>query len=236
MVPWLQARMAMWAEEKAIKKANEEAGELDKEIAPMTQAEFESKLVVYPSPFEDYNEMVLQLGFVSFFGVAFPLCALMALVNNMVEIRSDAFKVLKAHQRPEPRQAEDIGSWYTVMHFMCFISIATNCALVCFVASVSNDWTKDAKVWIFVVSEHIVIFFKVFLAEYIDDVPPDIQQEMEKEEYRRKRAAEELALAERQAELESGVGREGPRQSFNDLDNADCYAFYDEADPQWMKE
>ena len=36
-VPWIQARVAMYLEEKAMKQANAEAGELDKEIAPMTQ-------------------------------------------------------------------------------------------------------------------------------------------------------------------------------------------------------
>eukprot|EP00657_Telonema_sp_P-1_P009422 TRINITY_DN3609_c0_g1_i2.p1 TRINITY_DN3609_c0_g1~~TRINITY_DN3609_c0_g1_i2.p1 ORF type:complete len:762 (-),score=247.85 TRINITY_DN3609_c0_g1_i2:108-2393(-) len=160
-VPWIKARVNMYLEEKAMKQASAEAGNLDEEVAPMTQAEFEGKLQVYESPFEDYNEMILQLGFVSFFAVAFPLCALMALVNNVIEIRSDAFKLLAAHQRPEPRQAEDIGSWYTIMDVMTYISIATNCAVVFFVSSFGNEFSKDGKVWGFIIAEHIVVFLSL---------------------------------------------------------------------------
>ena len=54
---------------------------------------------------------VIQYGFVSLFSAAFPLCALLALLNNIIEIRSDASKLLRCHQRPIPRSAEDIGSW-----------------------------------------------------------------------------------------------------------------------------
>ncbi len=38
-IPWIQARVNMYLEEKAMKQANAEAGELDKEIEPMTQVE-----------------------------------------------------------------------------------------------------------------------------------------------------------------------------------------------------
>jgi len=229
-VPYITARVNMYLEEKAMRAAMEEEGKLDGEIAPMTQCEFEGKLAIYESPFEDYNEMILQLGFVSFFAVAFPLCPLMALVNNVVEIRSDAFKLLAAHQRPEPRAAEDIGSWYTIMDIMVYISICTNCAIVFFVSSIRNDLSKDGKVWMFIICEHIVIFLKICLAEFVDDVPKDIQQEMEKEEYRLKRAAEEAALADLDLE-ESGAAKGHDAQ---DLDTSGDYINYDESDVQWM--
>eukprot|EP00656_Telonema_subtile_P031227 TRINITY_DN3420_c0_g1_i5.p1 TRINITY_DN3420_c0_g1~~TRINITY_DN3420_c0_g1_i5.p1 ORF type:complete len:427 (-),score=135.13 TRINITY_DN3420_c0_g1_i5:172-1452(-) len=230
-IPWIQARVNMYLEEKAMKQANAEAGELDKEIEPMTQAEFEGKLALYESPFEDYNEMILQLGFVSFFAVAFPLCALMALINNIIEIRSDAFKLLHAHQRPEPRQAEDIGSWFTIMDIMTYISVATNCAVVFFVSSFGNFFSKDGKVWGFIIAEHLVVFFKVMLSEYIDDVPEDIQQEMEKEDYRLKRAREEAAIADKDDEGD----HHGHQDTHQDLDTDEMYIRSDPEDVQWME-
>jgi len=233
-VPYIQARVAMYLEEKAMKEAmQEQEGGADGEVAPMTQCEFEGKLAPYESPFEDYNEMILQLGFVSFFAVAFPLCPLMALVNNVIEIRSDAFKLLAAHQRPEPRQAEDIGSWYTIMDIMVYISIATNCAIVFFVSSIRKDLSVDGKVWFFILTEHIIVFFKVMLAEFVDDIPRDIQQEMEKEEYRLKRAREEGALADLGGDVEDPRKQQKHQQ---DLDNADAYIGYDEDDVQWMEQ
>eukprot|EP00658_Telonema_sp_P-2_P029779 TRINITY_DN22593_c0_g1_i4.p1 TRINITY_DN22593_c0_g1~~TRINITY_DN22593_c0_g1_i4.p1 ORF type:complete len:387 (-),score=140.91 TRINITY_DN22593_c0_g1_i4:305-1465(-) len=237
-IPWLQAKVAIYMEERAMKEENEQAGNLDGEVAPMTQAEFEGKLALYESPFEDYNEMILQLGFVSFFAVAFPLCALMALMNNVIEIRSDAYKLLNAHQRPEPRTAEDIGSWYTIMDIMTYVSIATNCGIVFFVSSFGNEFSKDGKVWGFIIAEHLVVFFKVILQEYIDEVPEDIRQEMEKEEYRLKRAREEQALSEIEASgisVERSPTNKSQRAGHQaDLDVDEYYAKYDQEDVQWM--
>ena len=41
----------------------------------------------------EYEEMVIQFGFLALFGVAFPLAPLFAWLNNLSEVRSDAFKV-----------------------------------------------------------------------------------------------------------------------------------------------
>ena len=55
--------------------------------------------------------MVIQFGYVTLFSSAFPLAALCALVNNVIEIRSDAFKLCITHQRPFGQQVENIGIW-----------------------------------------------------------------------------------------------------------------------------
>jgi hypothetical protein len=43
----------------------------------------------------EYEEMVIQFGFLALFGVAFPLAPLFAWINNVTEIRSDGLKVCK---------------------------------------------------------------------------------------------------------------------------------------------
>ncbi|CAJ0769782.1 10494_t:CDS:2, partial [Entrophospora sp. SA101] len=40
----------------------------------------------------EYEEMVIQFGFLALFGIAFPLAPVFACINNMIEIRSDAIK------------------------------------------------------------------------------------------------------------------------------------------------
>ena len=46
------------------------------------------------SLFYEYLEMVLQFGFVTIFVAAFPLAPLFALINNALEIRLDAMKII----------------------------------------------------------------------------------------------------------------------------------------------
>ena len=70
----------------------------------------ESQLGRYDT-FEDYTEILIQFGYVSFFSIAFPLAPLLALLNNLFELRGDAFKLCNSKQRPVARKASGIGIW-----------------------------------------------------------------------------------------------------------------------------
>lgn len=48
----------------------------------------------YLSTYEDYLELYIQFGYVVLFAAVSPLTALLALANNILEIRIDAFKVI----------------------------------------------------------------------------------------------------------------------------------------------
>ena len=78
----------------------------------------------------DYAELAVQFGYITLFVVAFPLAPFLALANNYVEFRSDAFKLLTQMRRPVPRGAEDIGSWQGVFTAITCIGVVTNSALV----------------------------------------------------------------------------------------------------------
>lgn len=65
--------------------------------------------------------MFIQLGYVVLFSSAFPLAALCALVNNLVEIRSDAFKLCFIFQRPFGQRVPNIGTWQVKILRVIFI-------------------------------------------------------------------------------------------------------------------
>lgn len=65
----------------------------------------------YEGTFEDYLEMFIQFGYVTLFSSAFPLAAMCAFLNNLIEIRSDAFKLCCVFQRPFGIRAQSIGVW-----------------------------------------------------------------------------------------------------------------------------
>ena len=50
--------------------------------------------------------------------VAFPLGPLFAFLNNVIEIRIDAFKVLTQMKRPLARRAQDIGIWLPILNIV----------------------------------------------------------------------------------------------------------------------
>ena len=88
------------------------------------------------------NEMAIQYGYVALFSPCFPLAPFFAFVNNVTEIRGDAWKLCRAFQRPSARPQEDIGSWYGVLNTIGFIAVLTNATMIAFVGSqmATTDW------------------------------------------------------------------------------------------------
>lgn len=78
------------------------------------------------SLFPEYLEMVLQYGFVTIFVAAFPLAPFFALLNNILEMRLDAKKLLTHHKRPVSQRVRDIGVWYRILDCIGKLSVITN--------------------------------------------------------------------------------------------------------------
>lgn len=75
---------------------------------------------------QDYQEMFIQFGYVVLFSSAFPLAAMCALINNIIEIRSDALKLCTGLQRPFGQRVENIGQWQVGV--LCFSKCQTSLA------------------------------------------------------------------------------------------------------------
>ncbi|KAK3580685.1 hypothetical protein CHS0354_017968 [Potamilus streckersoni] len=82
--------------------------------------------------FYEYLEMVIQYGFVTIFVAAFPLAPLFALINNIIEIRIDAYKFVTMWKRPFAARAQDIGIWYGILTGITAIAIVTNAVIIAF--------------------------------------------------------------------------------------------------------
>ena len=54
----------------------------------------------------------------------------MALINNFLELRSDAFKITHHNRRPIPMRADSIGPWLESLSFLTWLATLSNSALV----------------------------------------------------------------------------------------------------------
>ncbi|XP_042204998.1 anoctamin-4-like isoform X1 [Homarus americanus] len=94
--------------------------EQDYDLAPYTRL----------SLFNEYLEMVIQYGFVTLFVAAFPLAPIFALLNNIVEIRLDAYKYLTKCRRPRSERIQDIGIWFGILKGITYFSVFTNALVI----------------------------------------------------------------------------------------------------------
>ncbi|RYP11361.1 hypothetical protein DL765_007791 [Monosporascus sp. GIB2] len=78
----------------------------------------------------DYREMVVQFGYLSLFSVVWPLTPLSFLINNWVEIRSDAMKIAVSSKRPIPWRADSIGPWLNALGFLSWLGSIVSSAIV----------------------------------------------------------------------------------------------------------
>uniref|UniRef100_A0A674MD61 Anoctamin n=1 Tax=Takifugu rubripes TaxID=31033 RepID=A0A674MD61_TAKRU len=157
----------------------------------LAQAEMESCMPTYADTFQDYQEMFVQFGYVVLFSSAFPLAAMCALINNIIEIRSDAFKLCTGLQRPFGIRVESIGQWQTAMEVMGLIAIIVNCYLIgqCGQLQRLFPWlSPEMAIISIVILEHFAIFLKYVIHVAIPDIPTWVQEEMTKLDYQRREA------------------------------------------------
>ncbi|KAJ0056703.1 hypothetical protein NL108_012209, partial [Boleophthalmus pectinirostris] len=78
------------------------------------------------SLFNEFLEMVVQFSFTTIFVAAFPLAPLLALLNNIFEIRLDAIKMVRLERRLVPRKTNDIGVWTQVLEAIGVLAVIAN--------------------------------------------------------------------------------------------------------------
>nr|CAD7605731.1 unnamed protein product [Timema genevievae] len=121
---------------------------------PRWEADY--KLTPYDkwSLFNEIQEMVIQYGFVTLFVAAFPIAPLLALINNIFEIRIDANKFLKGMRRPLARNLCCLGAWDYVIQFITYLSVLTNACVIGFTSDFVPrlvyilDYREDQVSWV----------------------------------------------------------------------------------------
>ncbi|XP_050303777.1 anoctamin-3-like [Anthonomus grandis grandis] len=87
----------------------------------------------------EYMDMVIQYGFVNFFVMGFPLAPLLALLNNLGEIRVDASKVTKSYRRPVPVKSTGLGAWLGILTATTYIGVVTNALVIAFTSNFMDN-------------------------------------------------------------------------------------------------
>jgi hypothetical protein len=151
--------------------------------------------------FDDYMEIVIQLGYVTLFASAYPLASLIAIVANLVEIRADCFKLTYVCQRPRPMRTDGCGMWNTLALSIIWLSALTNCLIFGFTSDQMmqylpsfyylNDYghTRLAagKGWIviFIIFgvERLLVCAGLLINAVVPEIPEDLMEELERRHF-----------------------------------------------------
>lgn len=155
------------------------ASDLDPSDAFSVSIIEQSKRPAYKSTMEDYGELVIQHGHFILFGLAFPLAAVVNLFNNVIETRTDTYKILSVQQRPDTGEAADIGRWLSVLNFLSIVSVITTSALLTITTpalqlalpDIVGDVAAEYPAISFLVFEHVLLGVRWMVGRMIKDRP-----------------------------------------------------------------
>lgn len=127
--------------------------------------------------FDEYLEMILQYGFVTLFVAAFPLAPLFALLNNIAEIRLDAYKMVKEARRPLAERVQDIGAWYGILRGVTYVAVVSNA----FVIAYTSDFIpRSVYAIVYSPTEDLVGYIDSSLSEFnTSDYRDDMKSDMD---------------------------------------------------------
>lgn len=140
LLPWVKNLMVRYCTNPSSESVEPPRWEQDFHLQPFSQLGL----------FYEYLEMVIQFGFVTLFVASFPLAPILALLNNLFEIRVDAWKITTQFRRIVPEKAQDIGAWQPILQSIAILAVATNAMIIAFT---SDMIPRLVYYWSFSVAE-----------------------------------------------------------------------------------
>jgi len=171
-LPWLSEKFRAWQERRHVNQTQT----AKKVHTNMTSTEAEGQMDEYETPLDDYMELIIDYGYVVMFSAAFPIVPLIALMNNMVEVRVDAYKLCHLMRRPYPAPGNNIGEWEGIVRTISVIGALTNTSIMIFTANIFGLSDFAEKWTYFMVIEHILLIFKFLISRQVPDMPGDAKR------------------------------------------------------------
>ncbi|KAJ3173819.1 Anoctamin-7 [Irineochytrium annulatum] len=153
----------------------------------------------------EFGTKVIQVGFVALFSCAFPLAPLLALINNLLEIRFGSFRLVAESRRPFVLRTTGVGAWNLMARFVSRAAVLINGFIVAFssryfstvyLASVPPAYRLGAQLLFVIVFEHLVLL-SVWLIDWLTpDIPGKVAHAVERQKYLSRLRAGEAAEEE----------------------------------------
>jgi anoctamin-10/anoctamin-7 len=150
------------------------------------QTEREYKLEPYTASYnamEDYAAVTMQFGYMTLFISALPIATFFALMSNMLEVRSDGYKLLYLHRRTYSRGAETIGSWETILDILTKLACITNAGLVVFTINRFGHLSIEKRFWIFICFQWGLLTLQWIISHNIPSRPSDVKRQSQRTDY-----------------------------------------------------
>ncbi|TPP45160.1 Calcium-activated chloride channel family protein [Leishmania donovani] len=92
----------------------------------------------------DFIEILIQFGYILLFAAAYPLASFVALLSNIIEVRSHLFKMCYVMRRPVPRLGvQQNATWCGIMRGCVIAAVITNTFLLALTSHQTVRWFPE---------------------------------------------------------------------------------------------
>ena len=145
---------------------------------------------------DDIAEIALQFGTLALFSPVWPLISIGFFLNNIIELRTDFFKLTQGHQRPAPVRTDGIGPWIASLDFLAWAGSISTGAIVHLYSpnTIAGGAWWALPITIFI-SEHIFLVLRAMVRFLLDRIGS--------EQIRKQRNAQYLSRVKHLEEIEA---------------------------------
>mmetsp|Transcript_43240 Transcript_43240/g.71841 ORF Transcript_43240/g.71841 Transcript_43240/m.71841 type:complete len:1174 (-) Transcript_43240:148-3669(-) len=142
----------------------------------------------YEGTLDDYDELINQIGFTTFFVPFFPIAPALAILNNIIEVHVDSTKICYLLRRPVPERAASSLEWNQVLEAFSYIMLLTNSASIMFrfesVSTAIGISTITERFFGFLLICVVICLIKIFIINpLIPEKLSKVKQHTARQEY-----------------------------------------------------
>lgn len=136
--------------------------------------------------FDDYLELMLEFCYLTLFAECIPVAAILLIIVNTIEIKSDLLKLGTIVKRPEYLRKRNIGSWHIIINAVGIMAIFTNLLFTYTFSTTHLHADKFNSLLSFCIWEHIVFGLIILLRVSLSGTTGWVRLFMERRDYRAK--------------------------------------------------
>ena len=154
----------------------------DDQVLARSELEEQMYFDAYTDTIDDMSEIIIQCGYV-------PITRLLTIINNIFEMKVDAYNLIHQSQRPDPDVSSGLVAWSTLLGFFSIVAVATNVWLLIWSASVveyltllpSDNSALEFKLIFFNILSVLLALIVAFERWIIHDIPLYVEQAIERQ-------------------------------------------------------
>ena len=143
----------------------------------------EADLEPHGGLFDDYAEIVLQMGLVCMFSLGWYLVPTLAALEILLQMRVDAYTLVCDSRRPTPLPAETVGKWSALMDFMGLLAVLTNAGIIVYTTKGFEAFTNNQRLLAFFGFEQALLACKAVTNLVAGGAPEDLADVMKRQRY-----------------------------------------------------